>query len=100
MTVKLRYKNPDEKKSQLITQVCEPAVIPFEESSSNCQFASSVAEFGMLLRNSEFKANASYDNAIERAQKNKGDDSEEIRASCIQMMKKAALIQTSTGDNH
>lgn len=100
MTVKLRYKNPDENKSKLITQVCGPTVIPFEESSSNCQFASSVAEFGMLLRNSEYKANANYDSAIERAQKNKGDDSEELRASCIQLMKKAALLQTSTGDNH
>ena len=51
-TVKLRYKAPDGDASRLIVKVLPNANAPM---SANLGFASAVAEFGMLLRDSEHK---------------------------------------------
>ena len=66
MYVKLRYKDPNGTKSKLITKEIsgwDYKKIP----SENFKFASSVAEFGLLLRNSPYKGNASYDQVQWRA---------------------------------
>ena len=50
MTVKLRYKEPDGDASRLISV---PVANRTGELAPNVGFAAAVAEFGMLLRNSE-----------------------------------------------
>jgi Ca-activated chloride channel family protein len=37
------------------------------DTSDNLQFAAAVAEFGMILRNSEFKGSSSVDEAVRLA---------------------------------
>lgn len=91
-TLKLRYKKPDENKSKLITHICTNTLTPFQESSENCRFASAVAEFGLLLRNSEYKGTASFSSAIERARSSKGADTNELRAEFIQLMESAEIM--------
>ena len=60
LTVNIRYKEPTEDTSKLIE-------VPVDESSytadmpENLAFAASVAGFGMLLRDSQWKGEASYD---------------------------------------
>ncbi|WP_276483097.1 vWA domain-containing protein [Paraflavitalea pollutisoli] len=57
MFVKLRYKKPDEDKSHLLeVAVKENGQV----ASNNIRFASAVAAFGMVLRNSTFKGSSSY----------------------------------------
>lgn len=60
LTINIRYKEPDGNKSKLIsvpvTDKVYTRVMP-----KNLSFASSVAAFGMILRDSEFKGNASLD---------------------------------------
>ena len=59
MTVKLRYKEPDASTSQLLTHVVRNAT-----SASQRRILASPPpwrEFGMLLRNSEFKGEATWD---------------------------------------
>lgn len=60
LTINIRYKEPDGNKSKLIsvpvTDKIYTRVMP-----KNLSFASSVAAFGMILRDSEFKGNASLD---------------------------------------
>jgi len=91
MTVKLRYKEPDEDTSKLITQkVTEQDIAA--EPSGNLAFASAVAEFGMLLRDSEFKADASYENVLKRAKASKGKDESGYRAEFIQLVEKVRLL--------
>lgn len=57
MFVKLRYKKPDEDNSKLFEV---PVNANAQLASSNIRFASAVAAFGMVLRNSEFKGTSNY----------------------------------------
>jgi Ca-activated chloride channel family protein len=93
MTVKLRYKRPDGDDSRLIAQSVQAAdVQSLRRPSENIRFASSVAEFGLLLRDSEYKGNASYGSLIGRAKGSKGDDIEGYRAEFIRLAEKARLL--------
>jgi Ca-activated chloride channel family protein len=58
-TVKLRYKEPDGETSRLMSRVVTTSITP--APSSNLLLASSVAQFGMLLRDSPHKGNATYE---------------------------------------
>jgi Ca-activated chloride channel family protein len=61
MTVKLRYKHPQGVTSQLITRTVDNQVVPIEQASGNLRFAAAVAMYGMILRDSEYKGQASLD---------------------------------------
>ena len=91
LTVKLRYKSPRGKKSKLISQ---RAVFDQEmEPSENLLFASSVVEFGLLLRNSKHKEKSSYSAIVSRAQDSMGEDSHGYRNEFIKLVKTAELLQ-------
>jgi Ca-activated chloride channel family protein len=95
VTVKLRYKPPSEDVSRLISTVIENRPQPL---GRNLGFASAVAEFGMLLRDSPHKANASFDAAITRARQFRGEDAEGYRAEFVRLADLAAgLTQTKEG---
>jgi len=96
MTVKVRYKNPKESKSLLITKAVKSDNSVFSEASDNLQFAASVAEFGMLLRDSEFKQESSFDQLIEISQASRGEDLEGYRSEFIRLVKLANQIQLSS----
>ena len=90
-TVKLRYKSPRGKKSKLIRQ---RAVFEQEmEPSENLLFASSVVEFGLLLRNSKYKEAASYQAVLSQAQDAIGSDAHGYRDEFIKLVKTAELLQ-------
>ena len=62
----VRYKDvPNEFNKEITSSV---SVIK-ETPSNDFLFASSVVEFGLLLRNSKFKADASYDSILSRINK-------------------------------
>ncbi|MCH7753874.1 VWA domain-containing protein [candidate division KSB1 bacterium] len=92
MTVKLRYKRPKEDTSRLLSTVIKDKATKLAKSSDNFRFASAVAEFGMLLRDSEFKGQASYENVLSLANSAKGSDSEGYRSEFVQLVKKASLL--------
>ena len=81
-TVKVRYKAPKEDDSRLLTTVISNRVRP---ASVNIGFASAVVEVGMLLRNSDYRGNARFDVAIERARSFRGRDEEGYRAEFIRL---------------
>lgn len=86
MTLKLRYKKPNSDVSKLIEKSVSEIHKPLVQSSDNFRFAASVAEFGMLLRDSEFKGNATYEEVVKLANSAKGNDSEGYRAEFIGMV--------------
>jgi Ca-activated chloride channel family protein len=96
MTVKLRYKKPESDTSRLIVQSVMPSASEPLEPSQNLQFASSVAEFGLLLRDSEYKGSAGYGQVLRRAKAARGVDEEGYRAEFIRLVEKAELLSGST----
>ncbi len=85
LTIKLRYKEPDGNKSKLMEIPLENSVV--KNTSDNFRFSVAVAEFGMLLRNSEFAGDISVDSILELARSAKGDDEEGYRSEFIQLVK-------------
>lgn len=92
LTVKLRYKQPDGDASKLIEKAVTDTMTPFDRTSDNYRFAAAVAEFGMLLRNSEFKQNAGFEQVISIAQRAMGKDSEGYRSEFVKLVKSSQLM--------
>lgn len=90
MTVKLRYKAPKGEESRLIVHTVKDESKALTETSDNFRFSSAVAGFGMLLRNSVYKQNNSYNAVIALAQSAKGTDAEGYRSEFISLVKAAS----------
>lgn len=92
MTIKLRYKKPDGNVSRLLEHPVKNRKLLLANTSDNFRFAASVAEFGMLLRNSEFKQSSSFDNAWLLAEQALGKDEEGYRSEYLKLLKSASLL--------
>jgi len=94
LTLKLRYKKPDGKKSKLIVHPLQDKNVILAKTSDNFKFSASVAAFGMLLRDSEFKGDSSYKSVLELARDGKGKDFFGYRAEFIQLVEKCSLLDS------
>ncbi|MBL7745667.1 MAG: VWA domain-containing protein [Chitinophagaceae bacterium] len=92
MTIKLRYKKPDEDISKLITQVVIDNHMALVNTSDNFRFSASVAEFGLLLRNSAYKQQSSYQQVVNMAKTARGKDDNGYRSEFIQLVKAATSL--------
>jgi len=95
-TIKLRYKAPDSETSKLISTVLRnrPSAL-----GPNLGFASAVAEFGMLLRNSTLAGTGNYSSVLSQARAFRGEDPEGYRAEFIKLVDLAAGLQKLTAKN-
>ena len=89
MTVKLRYKQPDGATSTKVEIPVKGRLLKLEQTSENFRFSAAVAEFGMILRNSEFKAEGSMEQVIDLAKGARGEDEEGYRSEFLRMVKLA-----------
>jgi Ca-activated chloride channel homolog len=89
MTLKMRYKQPDDSTSKLMTVAVLDEQKQMQSTSTNFRFAAAVAEFGMMLRNSTFKQQASYKEVISMAENAVGTDKEGYRKEFLQLVKNA-----------
>jgi len=97
LTVKLRYKKPGEGKSRLLKRSVRHEPVALADASVDLRFASAVAEFAMLLRDSKHKGRAAYDAVLARAQGAKGPDLSGYRSDFIRLVSRAhALAQSRT----
>lgn len=92
LTLKLRYKEPDGDTSRLIEQTVAHNEIWQSNPSENLQFASAVAEFGLLLRDSEHKADADYEAVLLRATQAQGADFYGYRSEFLDLVEQADLL--------
>jgi Ca-activated chloride channel family protein len=95
LTVKLRYKKPDGDKSELMEKPVIDSNAAFASTSPDFKFAAAVAEFGMLLRDSEHKGNGTIGSVLEWAQEGKGSDTNGYRAGFIELVRKAQALKKS-----
>src|SRR5688572_16661636 len=89
-TVKVRYKAPDGDTSRLLTTVL--ANRP-QAMTANIGFASAVAEFGLLLRESDHRGQASFESIIARTRTFRGPDPEGYRAEFTKIVDLAAGLK-------
>ncbi|OQP59076.1 hypothetical protein A3860_38895 [Niastella vici] len=92
MTIKLRYKKPDGDVSKLIVHPVTDSHLALASTSDNFRFSAAVAAFGMLLRNSEFKQNASFQQVISLAKGAKGADANGYRQEFITLVQAAGSL--------
>lgn len=92
LTVKLRYKEPNGKESKLLTQGLLDTEKSIENASDNLRFASSIAEFGLLLRNSSFKGNSNYNAVLSLAKTSLGTDLKNYRNDFVNLVNKAKSL--------
>ena len=93
LTLKLRYKEPDGETSKLMTATVTDAGRRYAQASEDFKFASAVAAFGMVLRDSPHKGTASFDSAWELAKQGQGRDAEGYRDEFVKLVEIAKAIQ-------
>ena len=86
LTIKLRYKKPDGNTSMLLEKAVRGFITDIEDVSDNMRFAAAVSEFGMILRNSEYRGNATLEGAATLASSGKGEDEEGYRSELIRLI--------------
>jgi Ca-activated chloride channel family protein len=92
MTVKLRYKPPAENASKLVAHTVLDSNGYIGAASNNFKFSAAVAQFGMLLRDSKFKANSAYANCLALAREAKGEDLEGYRSEFISLVERSETL--------
>jgi len=94
--LKLRYKEPEGNISKLLTFSVKGDSKYFNQTSDNFRFATSVVGFGLLLKDSEYKGNITYDNVLEWAKESLGQDNQGYRQDFIQIVREAQRISTES----
>lgn len=89
LTVKLRYKQPDGDVSTKMDVPVIDAGKTWHDASQDYRFAAGVAQFGMMLRNSPYKADSSYAQVLDLAQSGLGKDEKGYRSEFIKLVEKA-----------
>ena len=94
LTVKLRYKASDK-------DVSRKMELPFVDNkgdsvSSDFRFASAVAMFGQLLRDSDFKGTADYDKVIKLAKQGLNNDERGYRREFIRLVEAAKGLEKTS----
>lgn len=85
-TVKFRYKKPDGDQSSEIVQVVKNTNQSFSSSSNDFKFASSVAWFGLVLRNSNLIKNKDLKDIEKLAKKGRGKDEDGYRSEFVRLV--------------
>jgi Ca-activated chloride channel family protein len=96
-TVKLRYQQPTGTgASRLIAQTVQRD--DGANGNENLRFAAAVAEYGMLLRNSPYKAQSNWENVITMARQNIGTDPGGYRAEFVRLAQVARGMSGGQAD--
>jgi Ca-activated chloride channel family protein len=95
LTIKLRYKKPDNLSSVLLEKQVRGFVNDLDDTSDNLRFASAVSEFGMILRNSEFRGSSTLEGASLLAGSARGDDEDGYRSELIRLIKTVKDMRTA-----
>ena len=93
LTVRVRYKLPDAADSTRFDVPLVDRKVSFEAASPDYRFAAAVAEFGMILRESPHRAQASMDQVISIAERSKGADRNGYREEFIGLARRARALR-------
>ncbi len=91
MNVKIRYKAPTSDESTLFEQAV-PAGALREEPSREFGFAAAVAEFGLILTDSEYKGGSSVGAVLQNARACRGEDPYGLRGEFVELVRQYAEL--------
>lgn len=101
LTIKFRYKEPGKSKSrlQLATVINTPS--EFAAASEDTRFATAVAGFGMLLRNSKYKGSLSYSKLVSITNDALKNSTDEEKLDFLRLLRTAQeLYDEEFGDKY
>ena len=97
LTVQLRYKEPDGATSRLLTHPVRVRRSP-AEPTGDFRFATAVAAFGLVLRDSEYRGSATLDQVLQLARGSEGRDPDGERAEFVRLVESARMLPGVEGD--
>ncbi len=99
--LRLRYKEPDASKSNLIEQVIKTSDIEtrLADSSERYRFSASVAGFGQLLRGGKHTQDFAYDDVLALARKSRGNDNFGYRGEFLSLVNLASSLSSQVKDD-
>jgi Ca-activated chloride channel family protein len=96
-TLKLRYKQPDGEKSTLLETPVKDSGKKYGQASADFQFASAVAAFGMILRDSPYQGNVTLAAVEELAKSGQAEGEKRsdagYRAEFVRLVEKAKALK-------
>ncbi|HYY42343.1 MAG TPA: VWA domain-containing protein, partial [Pyrinomonadaceae bacterium] len=85
LTIKLRYKEPAASESKLLSVGVADASGAWQQASANFRFSSAVAAFGLLLRDSQYKGAADFNDVAWLARNATGQDPHGYRTEFVKL---------------
>jgi Ca-activated chloride channel family protein len=92
-TVKFRYKQPAGDKSVELSSPVTDRPDRLGMTSDNFRFSASVALWGMLLKDSEYKGNGNYRMVLNLGEQALGNDEDGYRSEYIRLVKSAQPLE-------
>lgn len=90
LTISIRYKKPDSDTSELMSKVLTKNDYK-EQLPDNLKFASAVAEFGMILRESKYIGDTNFNNVLNLLDEDIVKD-DKLRLELVELVKKAVIV--------
>ena len=92
LTVRIRYKEPDGDTSKLVTVTLNNDPAALDKSSDDFRFASAVAMYALILRDSRYKGDASLSEVSALAKSAIGDDPYTYRAEFLRIVERTKIL--------
>lgn len=93
LSLKLRYKKPNQEQSLLLSRTVTASHSPLSASSPDFRFAAAVAGFGMVLRDSAYKGQWSLQDSQKLAAGALGEDAQGYRKEFLKLLEQAQKVQ-------
>ena len=93
LTLKIRYKPPDQDESRLLEFTHSGSPAGFADAATDFRFAAAVAAFGMILRDSPHRGAATLEQVLGWARDGAGEDPHGYRGEFIRLARKAMVLE-------
>ncbi len=93
LIVKVRYKQPEADQSSLLEFPLQKSEGKIQAADTDFQWAAAIAQFCMLLRNSEHKGNTTWEGLLEVATSLAQESNDPYRLQAVELMRAAKQLQ-------
>ena len=93
LTLRVRYKQPDSDTSSRLDIPLVDQNRAFARATADFRWAAAVAEFGMILRESPYRGNASMEAVLDLAEGSRGQDRNGYRQEFIDLVQRAKRLR-------